>query len=183
MNCKNGSCACVSLQTCQFHVVCMWAFVLMTGPSSNEVTMILGPTLTQPNPFLTVLLDPNVLTRSGPCGGDVLPWHTYRIHRQTVAREPGLLLLGALRETQHKSESTLKRRQSMWLIVLNNRPMRWHINIYIHVSICTLNSTQEHVDMCAQTSSLCIHQTTLIIFLWLKLRFWCCPVSTLYFLP
>lgn len=65
---------------------------------------MLWPTVMQPNLFLTVLVAPNGLTWSGPHGRDVLPRHRYRIHRLTVAQEPGLLLLGAFRETRHESE-------------------------------------------------------------------------------
>lgn len=111
---------------------CQSLSVLTTGPCYGEVRMILWPTLPQPNPFLTMLVDPNGPTRGGWCEGDVLPRHRYWLHRQTVAWEPGLLLLGAFRETPHSSEGKLiQNQQSMWLTLVNEQAC--DISISIHV--------------------------------------------------
>ncbi len=105
--------------------------------------MILWSILPQPNPFLTVLVDPNGPTRGGWCEGDALPWHRYRLHRQTLAREPGLLLLGAFRETLHSSEGKpIKRQQSMWLTLLNEQAH--DISLSTHTFICTWICMQGH---------------------------------------
>lgn len=114
----------------------MWAFftVLTSGSCCGEVRMILWPTLPQPNPFLTVPVDPNGPTQTSWCRGDVLPWHRYRLYRQTVAWEPGLLLLGAFRETPHNSEGKpIKKYQSMWLVLLSERTCDLSIYKCVHL--------------------------------------------------
>ncbi|KAK5851726.1 hypothetical protein PBY51_023257 [Eleginops maclovinus] len=99
MDCQRASCkeaGGVALYACE----CV--SVLTSGPCGAEVMMILWPTLPQPNPFRSVLVDPDGRSRSGQYeGGMFHNQHRYRLHRQTVALEPGLLLLGAFRETQH----------------------------------------------------------------------------------
>lgn len=120
--------------------------VLTIGTRGGEVRMILWPILPQPNPFLTVLVDPNGPTWGGWCEGDALPWHRYRLHRQTVAWEPGLLLLGAFRETPHSSEGKpIKEQRSMWLTLLNEQGHE--VSLSTHTFICTWMCMQGHECM------------------------------------
>lgn len=143
---------------CALSVLCAHVSVfsvLTSGSCCGEVRMILWPTLPQPNPFLTVLVDPNGPTQTSWCRGDVLPWHRYWLYRQTVAREPGLLLLGAFRETPHNSEGKpIKKYQSMWLILLTERSCDLSIHKCVHL----------HMDLqfvwqaeCTQTSFLPVY--------------------------
>lgn len=99
-----------------------WVPILITGSRCSAVMMILWPTLLQPNPFLTVLVDPNGPTPGGQWWGDVLPWHRYRLHWQALASEAGLLLLGAFRETPHGSlGKPITTQQTLWQTLSNKR--------------------------------------------------------------
>lgn len=99
-----------------------WVPILITGSRCSAVTMILWPTLLQPNPFLTVLVDPNGPTPGGQWWGDVLPWHRYRLHWQALASVAGLLLLGAFRETPHGSlGKPITTQQTLWQTLSNKR--------------------------------------------------------------
>lgn len=83
-----------------------------------------------------LLVDPNGPTRDGWCAGGVLPQHRYRPHWQTVAWEPGLLLLGAFSETLHNLGGTpikKKKKYSVWLTT--EQTGLWHVNTHMLLSM------------------------------------------------